>query len=185
MKWLLRRKLKQIHQQLNLLLVYVTHDQTEALTFADRVVVMTEGEVLQTGSAEELFEQPAHRFVGNFIGTPGMNFLVCEAFGNAVRIAGNTLATASETAPPPKQALSVGIRPEYISLAAGPGVNCLPARIVAARDEGTAVMVELDIAGNPAWARLRAPAQVPTAGPSYVHLSAAHCALYADGWRIP
>ncbi len=63
-KWLLRRKLKQLHQQLNLSLIYVTHDQTEALTFADRVVVMTEGEVVQVGTPEELFEAPAHRFVG-------------------------------------------------------------------------------------------------------------------------
>src|SRR5256885_2307653 len=63
-KWLLRRKLKQIHQQLELSLVYVTHDQTEALTFADRVVVMAQGEILQSGSAEELFETPAHQFVG-------------------------------------------------------------------------------------------------------------------------
>ena len=65
-KWLLRRKLKQIHQQLKLSLIYVTHDQTEALTFADRVVVMAQGEVVQMGTPEELFESPAHSFVGAF-----------------------------------------------------------------------------------------------------------------------
>ena len=76
-KWLLRRKLKQIHQQLAISLIYVTHDQTEALTFADRVVVMSEGEVVQAGTARELYEAPAHTFVGHFIGNPGMNFLPC------------------------------------------------------------------------------------------------------------
>lgn len=183
-KWLLRRKLKQIHQQLRLLLVYVTHDQTEALTFADRVVVMTQGQVLQTGSAEELFEQPAHRFVGNFIGTPGMNFLECESGAEGVRISGHALQTASTGALPAHGSLAVGIRPENISLADGPGPNRLPARIVSARDEGTAVMVELDIGGNPAWARLRAPAAVPATGAVYVHLPVAACALYADEWRV-
>ena len=54
-------------------MVYVTHDQTEALTFADKVVVMYEGEVVQIGTPEELFERPAHTFVGYFIGSPGMN----------------------------------------------------------------------------------------------------------------
>ena len=75
LKWQLRRKLKQIHRELKLTLIYVTHDQVEALTFADRVVVMTRGRAVQIGSARELFERPAHTFVGHFIGSPGMNFL--------------------------------------------------------------------------------------------------------------
>ena len=73
LKWLLRRKLKEIHHELKLSLIYVTHDQVEALTFADQVVVMTQGEVVQTGSAQALFEAPEHTFVGYFIGNPGMN----------------------------------------------------------------------------------------------------------------
>ena len=56
-------------------MVYVTHDQTEALTFADKVVVMQEGDVVQIGTPQELFERPAHTFVGYFIGSPGMNVL--------------------------------------------------------------------------------------------------------------
>ena len=63
-KWILRRKLKQIHKRYKLTLIYVTHDQAEALTFADRVVVMYEGRVLQEGTPQELFERPLHRFVG-------------------------------------------------------------------------------------------------------------------------
>src|ERR1700712_5272730 len=73
MKWMLRRQLKKIHQQLKLTLIYVTHDQVEALTFADEVVVMTNGRVVQKGGPEALFLRPDHAFVGYFIGSPGMN----------------------------------------------------------------------------------------------------------------
>src|SRR5690606_2597411 len=73
-RWTERPALKRVHAGLNHTLVYVTHDQTEALTFADTVVVMDEGEVMQRGTPDELFERPAHTFVGNFIGSPGMNF---------------------------------------------------------------------------------------------------------------
>ncbi|WP_161827810.1 ABC transporter ATP-binding protein, partial [Steroidobacter agaridevorans] len=112
-KWLLRRKLKQLHQQLNLSLIYVTHDQTEALTFADRVVVMTQGEVVQVGTAEALFESPAHRFVGHFIGSPGMNFLDCDG-GAPPHIEGVPIGTSSTQQPEPGAALAIGIRPEYL-----------------------------------------------------------------------
>ena len=71
----LRKKLKEIHAELELSFLYVTHDQTEALTFAEEVVVMNDGEVLQQGCPRDLFESPQSSFVGHFIGTPGMNFL--------------------------------------------------------------------------------------------------------------
>ena len=81
LKWQLRSKLKELHRALDLTMIYVTHDQTEALTFADKVVVMHEGSVVQTGTPEELFERPAHTFVGYFIGSPGMNVLPAEVQG--------------------------------------------------------------------------------------------------------
>ena len=76
-KWMLRAKLKELHQQIRHTLIYVTHDQTEALTFADEVVVMAAGKIVQIGTPIDLFEQPAHTFVGHFIGSPGMNILPC------------------------------------------------------------------------------------------------------------
>ncbi len=79
LKWELRRKLKQIHHELGLTLIYVTHDQVEAMTFADQVLVMARGRVVQQGTPEELFERPRHTFVGHFIGSPGMNLLPVEA----------------------------------------------------------------------------------------------------------
>ena len=73
LKWKLRSKLKELHQRVKATMIYVTHDQTEALTFADQVVVMQDGEVVQIGTPVELFERPAHTFVGHFIGSPSMN----------------------------------------------------------------------------------------------------------------
>ena len=90
-KWELRQALKRVHAELNHTLIYVTHDQTEALTFADEVVVMTEGEVVQQASPDVLFEHPTHRFVGNFIGTPGMNFLRGVVADGRVSLAGTDL----------------------------------------------------------------------------------------------
>jgi glycerol transport system ATP-binding protein len=78
LKWQLRRKLKQIHHELKLTLIYVTHDQVEALTFADEVVVMTRGKAVQVGPAEADVRAAAHTFVGHFIGSPGMNFLPAD-----------------------------------------------------------------------------------------------------------
>ena len=92
MKWQLRTKLKELHEQFEHTMIYVTHDQTEALTFADKVVVMYDGEVVQIGTPEELFDEPAHTFVGYFIGSPGMNILPGEVSGNRVRVAGGEFA---------------------------------------------------------------------------------------------
>ncbi|MGH8188081.1 MAG: ABC transporter ATP-binding protein [Steroidobacteraceae bacterium] len=183
LKWLLRRKLKQIHHDLKLSLIYVTHDQTEALTFADQVVVMSQGEVVQIGTAEALFEAPAHRFVGHFIGTPGMNFLSC-AWTNGASIAGVPVATSSSQTPPSGATLSIGVRPEYLQLAHAPGPNRIPATVVAVRDQGTDAMVRLEIAGATAWAKLRSERPLPSCGPAYVWLPPERCALYADDRRV-
>ena len=112
LKWQLRRKLKQIHRELKLTLIYVTHDQVEALTFAEEVVVMTRGRVVQLGSPEALFERPAHRFVGHFIGSPGMNFL-------------------------PDGDRTLGIRPEYVTLHRPGALGTLTATVQRVQDIGT------------------------------------------------
>jgi len=91
LKWELRSKLKAVHRALDLLMIYVTHDQTEALTFADQVVVMEGGQVLQVGTPAELFDRPDHTFVGHFIGSPGMNLLPATVAGNEARVDGHAL----------------------------------------------------------------------------------------------
>jgi glycerol transport system ATP-binding protein len=184
-KWLLRRKLKQIHQQLKLSLIYVTHDQTEALTFADRVVVMAQGEIVQIGTPEELFEAPAHRFVGHFIGSPGMNFLPCRWSAGTAWVEDVALDSCSALEPGEFGSLCVGIRPEYVQLRDAPGPNCFPARIVSVRDEGVRTIAVLEIAGQRLSARLQEASRLPALAPAFAHLPAERCALYADGRRVP
>ena len=93
LKWVLRSKLKELHQKINRTMIYVTHDQIEALTFADQVVVMHEGQIVQTGTPVELFEKPKHTFVGHFIGSPGMNILPCEIKNGHINFEGKVLPT--------------------------------------------------------------------------------------------
>jgi glycerol transport system ATP-binding protein len=183
LKWLLRRKLKLIHQQLNLTLIYVTHDQTEALTFADRVVVMSRGEMVQIGTPEELFETPAHRFVGHFIGAPGMNFLSC-AWQGAACIAGVQLATASTGAPGSEGTLVLGIRPEYVEIHMTPGPNRIPVRVTAVEDHGTHSMVEIVVGAERAWSRLANAPHALQPGAAFAYLPADKCALYAAERRV-
>jgi glycerol transport system ATP-binding protein len=117
LKWILRRKLKQIHHELAITLIYVTHDQIEALTFADKVVVMNDGMVLQQGSPQDLFEEPRHTFVGHFIGSPGMNLVGCARNGNGIVIDGQTLEFPANTVAKANGVhLTLGIRPEYVRL---------------------------------------------------------------------
>ncbi len=74
-KWRLRQTLRKVQEDLGVTMIYVTHDQTEALTFADRVSVLTAGGILQTGTPAEIYQSPGHEFVGHFVGSPGMNFV--------------------------------------------------------------------------------------------------------------
>ena len=144
LKWLLRRKLKEIHHELKLSLIYVTHDQIEALTFADQVVVMTEGEVVQVGSAQALFEAPEHTFVGYFIGNPGMNLLPCASSTNGVHVPGvNEFLPAPAGIPGGR--MTLGIRPEYVECIAQPETGALPARLLKARNMGTHWLVECQL----------------------------------------
>src|SRR5262245_2603078 len=117
-KWQLRSKLKELHQRTRRTMIYVTHDQTEALTFADKVVVMHAGQGVQTGSPVELFDRPRHTFVGHFIGSPGMNVLPCRLENGAAWIGSERV----EIENPPGRALvakrlEIGVRPEFVALA--------------------------------------------------------------------
>jgi glycerol transport system ATP-binding protein len=163
LKWQLRRKLKQIHHELKLTLIYVTHDQVEALTFADQVVVMTRGKVVQLGTPEALFERPAHTFVGHFIGSPGMNFVPAEVSAGMVKVGGHPLAPL----PGRQQAdgsIKLGIRPEYLTLTVRDAVGTLPATVRQVQDIGTFLLVTCDAAGTTLKARLAPDATAPTVG---------------------
>lgn len=128
LKWQLRRKLKQIHRELKLTLIYVTHDQVEALTFAEQILVMSRGKVVQTGTPEALFERPAHTFVGHFIGSPGMNLIPVSMINGVMTVAGQRIAVPDDV-PLRDGELTLGIRPEYTYLAAAGEPGVVQARV--------------------------------------------------------
>jgi glycerol transport system ATP-binding protein len=136
LKWQLRSKLKALHRDLDLTMIYVTHDQTEALTFADTVVVMHDGRVVQSGTPADLFDRPAHTFVGYFIGSPGMNIVPAEVKGRQAKIDGYTIALdRSYDRLPAGAKIEVGVRPEFVQVAA-PAPNLLAADIERIDDLG-------------------------------------------------
>ena len=146
LKWQLRSKLKDLHRRLDLTMIYVTHDQTEALTFADEVVVMHDGAVVQVGTPEELFERPAHTFVGHFIGSPGMNVLPCRLEGSTAML-GDQSVRLGRAYPDVtgRKGLELGIRPEFAHLSArGTG---LPARVRRIDDLGRVRIARVEVAG--------------------------------------
>ena len=120
----MRSELSKLHQSLTASMIYVTHDQVEAMTMADRIVVLNNGRVEQVGVPLELYRNPATRFVAEFIGSPRMNMLEAHAGGHDGRILQLLLAdgiilpaSAPETPPARGEAVSLGLRPEDLTLA--------------------------------------------------------------------
>ncbi|MBI3507101.1 MAG: TOBE domain-containing protein, partial [Proteobacteria bacterium] len=146
----MRAEIKALHQRLKTTTVYVTHDQIEAMTMADRIVVMHDGIVEQIGTPLELYDNPANVFVAGFIGSPAMNFLdgkigsggMVELPGG-VKLAAATKATAGT-------AVRVGIRPEHLDLVTGG--QGLPATVKVIEPTGAETLVLVDIGGVEATA---------------------------------
>ncbi|MGD8428886.1 MAG: ABC transporter ATP-binding protein [Ectothiorhodospiraceae bacterium] len=185
LKWQLRRNLKEIHEQLGLTLVYVTHDQTEALTFADKVVVMYDGQVVQLGTPQELFERPEHTFVGYFIGSPGMNLLDCELDGDAAVVDGHRIPLATDTlsaASGVSGRLELGARPEFLRFA-GRDEAGVAVRIEDAEDLGTYRLVRTRLGGRVVNVKL-AEDELPPDGDAKVVFPTEWTRLYADGHLV-
>ena len=117
----MRLEIAKLHRALGATMIYVTHDQVEAMTLADRIVVLKEGRVMQHGSPHELYERPANLFVAQFIGSPKMNVLACAPSGDGkLDLSGQgALALAFTGAP-----TQLGARPEHLSLVAPEAGNC-------------------------------------------------------------
>ena len=185
LKWQLRRKLKQIHHELKLTLIYVTHDQVEALTFADQVMVMTRGRAVQVGSASELFERPQHTFVGHFIGSPGMNFLPATWSGDGLTVAGRRVLGA-DAAGRAAHATLLGVRPEYVTLAPLGQLGAVPAVVTQAQDIGTYWLVAARAEGAapdaaPIRARLGPRHAIPKVGETvWLQVDGPHTCFYKD-----
>ena len=180
LKWQLRRKLKQIHHELKLTLIYVTHDQIEALTFAEQVVVMTRGRAVQMGSAADLFERPSHTFVGHFIGSPGMNFLPGQMDGGQIAVAGFALPLPHGRMLPSGD-VKLGVRPEYVTLVKADAPGALQMLVSKVQDVGTHVMLSADLAGHTVKARLPADAALLSPGDSvWLQVMGEHTCFYKN-----
>jgi glycerol transport system ATP-binding protein len=144
-------------------MIYVTHDQVEALTFAEQVVVMTRGRAVQVGSAAQLFERPSHTFVGHFIGSPGMNFMTGHVSGQSISLSGITLPLPSDLGLPSGD-IKLGIRPEYVTLALPDAPGALPMTVTHVQDVGTHLMLNASLAGQSIKARLPTSMSNPVGG---------------------
>ncbi|MGR3757367.1 MAG: ABC transporter ATP-binding protein, partial [Tranquillimonas sp.] len=110
----MRYEIAKLHQTLKATMIYVTHDQVEAMTLADRIVVLEAGRIAQVGTPRDLYERPANLFVAQFIGSPKMNVLPCQARDGAWTLPGGRGGTYRGTV----EASTIGIRPEHLGLVA-------------------------------------------------------------------
>ncbi|WP_214471755.1 sn-glycerol-3-phosphate ABC transporter ATP-binding protein UgpC [Mesorhizobium sp. dw_380] len=138
----MRTEIKELHQRLKTTTIYVTHDQIEAMTMADKIVVMRDGRIEQVGAPLELFDRPANLFVAGFIGSPSMNLLkgvVRKGDKPGVEISGTLFPLAPGNAAQEGQAIVYGVRPEHLEI----HPDGVPARISVVEPTGSETLVFL------------------------------------------
>ena len=161
----MRTEIKRIHQTVQATTIYVTHDQVEAMTLADRIVMMNKGNIEQIGTPEDLYHRPATRFVAGFIGSPPMNFFDCrvakEANGLAMELDdGTRIGVPAERldryAAHKDRAMVFGIRPENLGLATDdtPADRRVPARVEVVEPLGADTLIYFRIGATFACARI-------------------------------
>src|SRR5262245_61882542 len=189
----MRTEIKRIHQKVRTTTVYVTHDQVEAMTLADRVVVMHAGRIEQVGTPNDLYHAPATKFVAGFIGSPGMNFLRCaleERAGALNVVLGYGLAfpvpaerASRYRAHAGKQRLLCGLRPEHISgfdANAGANRHTFEREIDVTEPMGMETLVFFRINGTDVCARTNPAAGAQPGAPLKMHADLNHMHLIDD-----
>ena len=179
LKWVLRSKLKELHQKINRTMIYVTHDQTEALTFADQVVVMHEGQIVQTGTPVELFEKPKHTFVGHFIGSPGMNILPCELHNGSAAIDGIKVETGSQIKKTSFTKTEIGIRPEFVSFSK----DGIPVKILKVSNTGRHKIIDTECKSGKIKVLSHSSQDIPS-GTAHLTFDKKFTYAYGDSWII-
>lgn len=187
LKWKLRRKLKQIHQQFNITMVYVTHDQLEASTFADEIAVMYNGQIVQFGTPRELFEKPNHTFVGYFIGSPGMNLMEVTPSERGVTF-DDVEVPLSESyrhaiANANSSNIKIGIRPEFVHVWEKANDSALRCQVLHVEDLGTYKIVTLQLGNQHIKARLQEDQPVPQ-NEAYISFPEQWTMLYVDEFLV-
>lgn len=153
----MRTELVKLHKRLNATMIYVTHDQVEAMTMGDRIVVMNAGNIQQVGTPLEIYDNPRSRFVASFIGSPSMNFMEASvaASGTDVvaRIGTQELKLPSDHPAGLAHLVVLGIRPEFFVSNPPPHLPVLTAEVEAVEHLGSETLIDLSIAGVPAVAK--------------------------------
>jgi multiple sugar transport system ATP-binding protein len=137
-----RVELRKLQRALGVTAVYVTHDQEEAMTIADRVAVFMEGRIVQVGRPQDIFTRPASAIVAAFIGSPPMNLLPAEVRGQVLSVAGVDLPV--DIALGAAGAVTLGVRPAALRIA----TTGLPARVYLVENLGDTTIVDLDVGGQ-------------------------------------
>jgi multiple sugar transport system ATP-binding protein len=173
----MRAEIKKLHQLVRTTTIYVTHDQVEAMTLADRVVVMDGGRIEQVGPPQRLYHEPVSRFVAGFIGSPGMNFLPCrlEATGEALAVVlgdGTRLpvpaARSARYASHVGRELELGLRPEHLTEPRGrPEEAELRVSVEVVEPMGMETLIHVLVSGSEATARVD-PMVTPAPGETIV-----------------
>lgn len=180
----LRRKIKKIVQGKDITIIYVTHDQYEAMTFANEIFVMNVGSLVQRGGPEELFERPITRYVGNFIGSPAMNFLRGLVEQNQISVAGQRLDLATNVSDFAGAEVEVGIRPEYVQVTEAGGPNVITAEHIAVSDMGSTRVLNCEYGGDVIRAKILRDEPVPKLGPIKLFLPPDKVLAYRDGHLV-
>lgn len=181
LKFELRRKLKEVNRRYRLTLIYVTHDQTEAMTLANKVVVMNHGRAVQIGTPQELFERPEDAFVGYFIGSPAMNMLDCSLAAGGITIGGLPIPFpgADRVATKAGAKLAFGVRPEFVEIAAASSPEAIPATVIEVKSIGAFRIATLEVADQRIKSKMPADIPIPF-GATLVRFAEGRRLLFAD-----
>lgn len=148
---LMCEELKQLHSRMGATTVYVTHDQLEAMAMADKIAVMSQGEVLQVASPQEIYHQPRWKFVANFIGSPAMNFMPARAGiskgESSVTIAGVPIEVPELFEDTPAQ-VALGVRPEYLEIRPAGEAGSLAGKVFEVEYMGCRQLLTVDTAAG-------------------------------------
>jgi multiple sugar transport system ATP-binding protein len=185
----MRAEIREMHRRTKATMVYVTHDQEEAMTLADRMVVMKYGVVQQFGTPEECYLRPANRFVAGFVGMPVMNFVEGRVEGGAFEGGGLRLALpASRWPAPPAAAAVLGVRPDQLRVSADAAGAPVTAEVRAIERLGDRMDVVLAVGATRLVARIENDARLREGAPAGVTIDLGAAHLFApgeDGARLP
>jgi len=178
----MRTEIKKLHQRLGATIIYVTHDQVEAMTLADRIAVLSAGRTMQYASPSHIYNTPAATFVAGFTGSPPMNLLPCRVDGAHAMLGAQAIALSQALAARGAQAREpvFGIRPENITLQPHGAAEPIEARVVLTEPLGAETLVTLEIGGHELVARCSASFARPPGASLPVYMDPAHMHLF-DG----